>query len=672
MRKLFLLTIGLMLASTLMAGPVGKDEAQSKALAFLNGKAGIKSGVAKAPRMVQELSLAATGEAYHVFNIGNGNGFVVVSASDLAPDIIGYADEGEFDAENIPENMRAWMQGYADQIAYLEKTGGKGMRKAVSSWPSIEPLIQTKWNQQAPYNYLCPDFFTFGKPVTGCMATAIAQILYYQNRKEGFPTGTTKDIKAYDCPRNWTGYGQVHVDACPAGVFDWDNMKLTYPYSVAKDDATGLAVAKLMQYCGAALGMDYANSANGGSSSSSGGVPQALMEYFGFDRHVQYRSHVNYSNSEWESMIYQELQAGRPVLYSGFSTGAGHGFVCDGYSENGYFHINWGWGGTANNYFLLSLLNPTEHGAGGGSSEDGYTMDQDIVIGFQKPSGKTVEDDPVTLTLIGLTYKGDAEQPKSGSMKITYSYKYFGGWSYPYSYSSGLGIFDENGTMLHAQGFSNVNTTAPGITVTGNGTMYLPTNVLSAGKTYSIKPVIQLSGSTIWKTCLNEDEYYIKAEVMSNKIKFSTVNPDVLLTLTSMSPSECLPNKRVTVNATITNTGTSKFSGNLYLFVSGSTTPVAGNGFYVGAGKTESAFFTFVPKGEVPSVKTLKIASDADGANVIGTGSIELVSSLTGVEDVTAEDITDDAWYTLSGVKLESRPTERGAYLYKGKKYFIQ
>ena len=92
----------------------------------------------------------------------------------------------------------------------------------------------------------------------------------------------------------------------------------------------------------------------------------------------------------------------------------------------------------------------------------------------------------------------------------------------------------------------------------------------------------------------------------------------------------------------------------------------------MGAGKTESAFFTFVPKGEVPSVKTLKIASDADGANVIGTGSIELVSSLTGVEDVTAEDIADDAWYTLSGVKLESRPTERGAYLYKGKKYFIQ
>lgn len=675
MRKFFLLTIGLMLTSILMARPVGKDEAKLKACAFLNGKVGTRVGVAKASCRVQDLSLVTSSDAYHVFNIGEDGGFVVVSGSDYAPDIIGYADEGTFDVDNLPDNLRTWMQGYADQITYLEKTNGKGMRKAFAEWSSIPPLIQTKWDQMAPYNYLCPDFFTFGKAVTGCMATALAQVLYYQNQKEGFPSRTTKEIPAYDCKWTWTGYGKIHVDACPASMFDWANMQLSYPYAVSTDDVTATAVAKLMQYCGAALNMEYANDANGGSSTSLGNVPQALNEYFGYDCNVQYRCRYNYSTSEWENIIYQELQAGRPVLYGGQSSGGGHGFVCDGYSENGYFHINWGWSGTANTYFLLSVLNPIEHGAGAGSTYDGYSMDQDIVIGFRKPTGKTVEDGPVTLTLMGLDYNGDAEQPKSNYLIIPYRYNYWVGWSYPYTYRSGLGVFDENDKLIYTEGFTNTYTAEAGRKVTGNGTLSIPANVFTAGKTYRIKPVIQLDGSSIWQTCLNENEYYIKAVVTTNKVLFITVTPDMHMKVMGMSPSACMPNKLVTVNVAITNSGTFDFNGKLYLFVSGSKDYVAGCDFNLETGRTETAFFSFKPTGEVPSVKVLTITSDEDGKNVIGTGTIELISSLTGIHAVTTDneqkDMIDDEWYTLNGVKLESKPTTRGAYLYQGKKFFI-
>lgn len=110
----------------------------------------------------QDLSLAATGDAYHVFNIGSGDGFVIVSGSDLTPDIIGYTDEGAFDAQNMPDNMKAWLQGYADQIAYLEEKGesltaeAKALRKAPASVKTpIAPMIETEWGQSAPYNYLC-------------------------------------------------------------------------------------------------------------------------------------------------------------------------------------------------------------------------------------------------------------------------------------------------------------------------------------------------------------------------------------------------------------------------------------------------------------------------------------------------------------------------------------
>ena len=131
MKKTLLLILGLVLTTSLFAGPVGKEEAKEKALAFLNGNVGTKDGVAKAPRHQQDLSLATTGDAYHVFNIGAGNGFVIVSGSDLTPDIIGYTDEGSFDPQSLPDNMKAWLQGYADQIEWVEKNGESAASESV-------------------------------------------------------------------------------------------------------------------------------------------------------------------------------------------------------------------------------------------------------------------------------------------------------------------------------------------------------------------------------------------------------------------------------------------------------------------------------------------------------------------------------------------------------------
>ena len=176
MKKALLFVIGLMLTSTLLAGPVGKEEAKAKALTFLGGKVGTAEGRAKAP-LQQELSLASTGDAYHVFNIGSDGGFVIVSASDLTPDIIGYTDEGAFDANNIPDNMKAWLQEYANQIEWVEKNGESAasesvMRKAPADVKTpIAALTSTKWGQGAPYNYQVPSGC-----VTGCVATAMAQV----------------------------------------------------------------------------------------------------------------------------------------------------------------------------------------------------------------------------------------------------------------------------------------------------------------------------------------------------------------------------------------------------------------------------------------------------------------------------------------------------------------
>lgn len=640
MKKSLLLILGLLLTTSLLAGPVGKEEAKAKALAFLNGTVSQRAGVAKAPRRLQDLSLASSGDAYHVFNIGASNGFVIVSGSDLTPDIIGYTDEGAFDAQNIPDNMKEWLQEYTNQIAWMEKQGeatasASKLRKAPAGVKtSIAPMIETLWNQGAPYNYLCPDFFTYGKSATGCLATAMAQILYYHNQKSGFPTGTKKDIDAYDCATNWGGLGKVHVNACPykpLPTFDWANMQKTYTGKEETSDVKALAVAKLMQYCGAAIGMDYANAANGGSAANSNIVPE-LIEYFGFDERVKYCKRTKYTTTEWENLIYQELAAGRPVLYGGSSTGGGHGFVCDGYDADGYFHINWGWGGAGNGYYLLNVANPHETGIGAGTSSDGYTMNQDIVIGIENPAVPApVEVEQGRLTVSGVSYTGSATLDKT-TQTVSGAFRIFNKLKAQYDFQIGLGLFDENDELIQSQTTPIPQVTGLNVNSGWNSLNLSSTFDLSGledGKTYTIKPVSRFTGETDWLKCLGTETYYLKLDAHASDVSVSAETYHVNLVASDVTPIECVKGELTTVTATITNNG-SNFNDNLYLLVGGDC--VAGNGVCVEAGKKTVASFAFKYTGDAPASKIMKISTKQDDSGAIWSGSMDVKAAVTGTD----------------------------------------
>jgi hypothetical protein len=144
-------------------------------------------------------------------------------------------------------------------------------------------------------------------------------------------------------------------------------MKDTYASNETGDAAD--AVATLMKVCGASVGMDYSTAINGGSTSSGANIPNALKNYFTFispTATIAERSQYSYRN--WIDLIYNELSQGRAIIYSGQSTGGGHTFVCDGYQDEDYFHINWGWGGKSDSFFKLSALDSKQQGIGGSSS----------------------------------------------------------------------------------------------------------------------------------------------------------------------------------------------------------------------------------------------------------------------------------------------------------------
>lgn len=244
----------------------------------------------------------------------------------------------------------------------------------------VEPLLKTKWSQRAPYNNLVISNLGENYP-TGCVATAMAQIMNYWQH----PTQRTINIPAYT-----TGRLRISIPAITGTTaYDWNNMKNTtaeYITTMQKN-----AVAKLMYECGVAVKMDYTPSGSGAYNTQA---LSALPSYFGYDNSIDIRRRQNISDVNWENLLRSELDAGRPIYYTGDDLQGGHAFVCDGYNCDGKFYFNWGWGSSGDGYFATSALNVS-----------GYAFNnrQEIIINIKPNQGNymyATENKPNTFTIV--------------------------------------------------------------------------------------------------------------------------------------------------------------------------------------------------------------------------------------------------------------------------------
>ena len=371
-RLIILMLVGLSGIFTAQAEPITREQAQQKAERYLQGRTGsrklapVVSSRKLAPRRG---AAAASPETYYAFNRGESEGFVLVAADDRIEPVLGYTDDGEFDYNAIPDNMRTWLDAQERYVRYLQEHPDYATA-TVPVHDAIPEMLTTRWNQGAPYNDLTPRKSNGAATATGCVATAMAQVLYFQRSK------SVEELQA-TIPAYTTGTQQLAVESIPEGSpIDWDNMLDTYGGS-----ATGLqkqAVAQLMKYCGAAVHMDYDDS----SGAQPGEVPGAINTYFGYTTaRIVWQS--NYNEVSWDALLYNELANGRVAYLGGYNPNAGHAFVCDGYDGNHCFHINWGWGGSSNGWFLLTALTPGQQGIGGSEDGSGYTDGQNAVIGCE-------------------------------------------------------------------------------------------------------------------------------------------------------------------------------------------------------------------------------------------------------------------------------------------------
>ena len=415
------LLLALLLPATAAANPITRQQAQQNAMTFLESKG--KSINIPFLRQAPSKSSTAATEGYYVFNIGNNEGYIIASGDDCAPAILGYADSGHIDIDSLPENMKGWLEEYERQIQFMQEKGSPSFHQPglTSNFPAISPLLTTTWGQDDPYNQNCPDFFGYGKCLSGCVATAMAQVMYYH--RSNSVNQTTATIPAYTCSRTWDfGYGpqRISVDSIPAGsAINWNAMKDSYQGLATPVQKR--AVANLMKYCGASVQMDYADRNNGGSGAYSSKVPIALKTFFNYNNATSLESRAYFSSdNEWNNLIYSELRHSRPVYYSGKSDSGGHAFVCDGFDGAGYFHINWGWNGYYDGYFLLSALDPQR-----GSS--GYNQRQEALINaFPKPSKPIdspiisfADDNVKALCVQNWDFDGDDEVSEAEAALVT-------------------------------------------------------------------------------------------------------------------------------------------------------------------------------------------------------------------------------------------------------------
>ena len=632
----FVAVLALVILGTVssLATPLSEGEALQRAIAFMQqrGKAiDLPSSVRRATAMT-ESATGSTPDAYYVFNLQDEGGFVVVSGDDRTPAILGYADSGSFNAEALPDGLRYLLDGYAEQMAWLDAHPEYAAQdvvanRAASVRQPVAPLLQSRWDQVAPYNNLCPEVDN-ERTVTGCVATSMAQVMYYykwpQQQTATIPGYTTRDL-------------EIPMEELDPITFDWDNMTDTYDNSASSE--SGNAVARLMLYCGQAVHMNYNVASTGGSSANSGTPVGMLKAYFGYDADFVQRKHYTYQ--QWVDLIYDEVAATRPVVFSGQSVGGGHSFVCDGYDSGDYFHINWGWSGAGNGYFRLSAFNPYEQGVGGSSTLDGFSYSQDAVIGIVPRDAGSISPKRITLETLQLNSSGSITTKtyhrSNNSDDFTGLALYYTVCSYLFdetNFDVSVQLFDADGNyitylsqtdtdgMLMAYN-TNYSTT---YSTTNNNALSIPADLVDGS--YYIKVMCRQNGTNEeWQDCYDGPQLQIEAIVSGKKLTLnapfvsgSGSRPQkATITLSDEAPKV---GYELEVIASVEGRNTD-YHGNLFLYVDGKRQ--MGKMVDIPAGKTVDVRFVYTP--DVAGEDVITIRRGTGENTIIGEKAITIGES---------------------------------------------
>ena len=496
------------------AEPVTEQQARERAAAFLHQNHQRRAARAVAGTVVNDEPVLAYSEPQgrlFVYNAADkATGFVIIAGSSLLDNpVLGYTESGAFDSNSLPCNFEWWLESTAKYISALESgliTPPVSYAPSMARSTDVSNFLKSTWDQTSPYNDKCPSGC-----VTGCVATALAQVLYYYKQ----PTSTKKVIPA------WTDGSGHSFSAIPSGT-SLNLNSCTDTYTSSSSTTAKNAVANLMQYCGQAVKMEWGST----SSSSQGKAIAALHEFFGYSHYVRdipyYTDYI--SQEQMKDVVYTEIVAKRPVMLSAGSGSAGHVFLCSGYQKSSdKFWINWGWGGSYDGWFSLYAMQ------GGGMT---WNLAH-VVIGLQPDGGtgapsyplaeilypivNSSESYPVTITRSSSSSAFTSSQKFQGAFGMSSVYDSYGSVTFDVCY----GIYKQDGTRLATFAETSAWQTLDGMDSSGMYYYAIYKTQLTISSsipdgTYYIYPLCRKNGTSTWYRMFLSNIFNLKLVVNGN------------------------------------------------------------------------------------------------------------------------------------------------------------
>lgn len=586
MKRILSVSVLLMVVSVLCANPVSKETARKIAEAFLN-RNNMSQGVKRLPSLTfaQPSTTQEENASLYLFNAEDGEGFVIVSGDDRTEPILGYSDKGKIDVNDMPANMRSWLQHYSDEIAMIQRFDLKTSNEpAKDCGEAIPSALTCVWDQNPVFNDQCPMVTLYSDAnctqqyvyepeittdpilsVTGCVATALAQILYYWKQ----PAATTAEIPAREyvwedkISKSKAGIPGTSVwikfndEAIPAGTtIDWNNMlddyfirdEKGYPIDKTGTDKQKAAVANLMHICGAAIGMQYGTIYTSGSQAYEMATLEATRKYLGFPN-ASFCMQDQYTYQDWLQTLYNEVKVAKAVFFGGQSTSGGHAFVIDGYDKEDNFHVNWGWGGRGNGYYRINSLLPEDQGAGGALVNDGFRIRQMFFRGFY-PNAPAIKPE-LTTEFCAVT--------EEGTTTVDNGYYIFPNVTVKVSNLNALNAKFEIALRLHGNDYNEYLDLTWGnpvelsienwYRIPLNG-LNIPAHLLHDG-VYYLTPYYAAPTDDKWTECRNSENCRIMLTVKGNQVTFKNITPYVLGFVSSNNQDVYKENDEIDFTATL-------------------------------------------------------------------------------------------------------------------------
>lgn len=396
----------------------------------------------------------AANASFYVVNDDANNCFVIVSADERMYQVLGYSDNGSFNPDSVPEGLLEIIEGYNKTYDFLLSSNGTPPKVAKVSRKVVEPMIKTQWHQVYPYNAECPIdprfenyadneelYLQYGisiRCVTGCVATAMAQVMNYHK----YPA---------------SGHGSISYKTRTLNIsqsmdfstmsFDWDDMADTYVDGNYTDSQKN-AVACLMHVCGNSVVMDYTK---GGSGAQNPDLAYALIHYFDYNPNIRHYAKSYFTSTEWKDIIHNDLENGRPIIYTGqglqtnddgSTTPYGHAFVLDGCNAEGLYHINWGYNGKYDGYFELTALD---------IDDSNFNLDQAMICNITPQTAGETEDLFLADKYVqsDWLYNNTVGGYSSASLNNIYCYSVDANtYNKKFSGEIGIGLFDSNRNFI--------------------------------------------------------------------------------------------------------------------------------------------------------------------------------------------------------------------------------